>query len=84
MRHEATGRVEITSQNHNYVVDADSLAGGAELTHVNLNDGIVEGMRVLGAPAFACSTTPRRGPDRTTPRYLFDEFTDLMTDEAAG
>ena len=61
VRHEATGRVEITSQNHNYAVDADSLAGGVELTHVNLNDGVVEGS-VLGAPAFRCSTTPRPGP----------------------
>ena len=57
------GAVEITSQNHNYAVDADSLAGGAEVTHVNLNDGVVEGLRVpRRAARSACSTTPRPGP----------------------
>ena len=62
VRHEATGRVEITSQNHNYAVDADSLAGGVELTHVNLNDGVVEGMRVLDAPASRVQYHPEAGP----------------------
>jgi carbamoyl-phosphate synthase small subunit len=77
VRHEATGRVEITSQNHNYAV-ADDL-DGVELTHVNLNDGVVEGFRVLGAPAFGVQHHPEAGPGPHDARYLFDEFTALMT-----
>jgi carbamoyl-phosphate synthase small subunit len=78
VRHEATGRVEITSQNHNYAVDADSLAGRVELTHVNLNDGVVEGMRVLDAPAFSVQYHPEAGPGPHDARYLFDDFVTLM------
>jgi len=59
VRHAATGRVEITSQNHNYAV-ADGLAG-VELTHVNLNDGVVEGFRVLDAPAVRSQHHPEAG-----------------------
>jgi carbamoyl-phosphate synthase small subunit len=80
VRHEATGRIEITSQNHNYAVDADSLAGRVELTHVNLNDGVVEGMRVLDAPAFSVQYHPEAGPGPHDARYLFDDFVTLMTD----
>jgi carbamoyl-phosphate synthase small subunit len=79
VRHEATGRVEITSQNHNYAVDAGSLPG-VELTHVNLNDGVVEGFRVLDAPAFGVQHHPEAGPGPHDARYLFDDFTALMTE----
>ncbi len=62
-----TGVVEITSQNHNYAVAAGSIPD-AETTHVNLNDGVIEGFR---SPArrrpSRCSTTPRRRPGPTTP-----------------
>ncbi len=78
VRHEATGRVEITSQNHNYAVDGDSLAGVVELTHVNLNDGVVEGMRVLDAPAYSVQYHPEAGPGPHDARYLFDDFITLM------
>jgi carbamoyl-phosphate synthase small subunit len=74
----STGRVEITNQNHNFAVAADSLAGRAELTHVNLNDGVCEGMRVLGAPAFSVQYHPEAGPGPHDSRYLFDEFAGLM------
>ena len=80
VRHEASGRVEITSQNHNYAVDADSLAGRVELTHVNLNDGVVEGMRLLDAPAFGVQYHPEAGPGPHDARYLFDDFVALMTE----
>jgi carbamoyl-phosphate synthase small subunit len=79
VRHEATGRVEITSQNHNYAVAADTLAG-VELTHVNLNDGVVEGFRVLDAQAFGVQHHPEAGPGPHDARYLFDDFTTLMTE----
>jgi carbamoyl-phosphate synthase small subunit len=83
IRHEASGRVEITSQNHNYAVDADSLSAAGhrvELTHVNLNDGVVEGLRVLDAPAFGVQYHPEAGPGPHDARYLFDEFVALMTE----
>jgi carbamoyl-phosphate synthase small subunit len=82
VRHEATGRVEITSQNHNYAVAADTLAQhgrAVELTHVNLNDGVVEGFRVLDAQAFGVQHHPEAGPGPHDARYLFDDFTTLMT-----
>ena len=78
VRHEATGRVEITSQNHNYAIAIDSLAR-AELTHVNLNDGVVEGFRLLDAPAFGVQHHPEAGPGPHDAAYLFDEFTALMS-----
>jgi carbamoyl-phosphate synthase small subunit len=84
VRHETSGRVEITSQNHNYAVDADSLTGLVELTHVNLNDGVVEGMRVLDAPAFGVQYHPEAGPGPHDARYLFDDFVTLMTGSRAG
>ena len=79
VRHLATGRVEITSQNHNYAVDPDTMPGaGVELTHVNLNDGVVEGFRVLDAPAFGVQHHPEAGPGPHDARYVFDDFIDLM------
>jgi carbamoyl-phosphate synthase small subunit len=78
VQHLTTGKVEITSQNHNFAVAADSLAGRAELTHVNLNDGVCEGMRVLDAPAFAVQYHPEAGPGPHDSRYLFADFAALM------
>jgi carbamoyl-phosphate synthase small subunit len=71
------GRVEITSQNHNYAVDVDSLAG-VEVTHINLNDGVVEGIRSTEAPAFGVQYHPEAGPGPHDARYLFAEFRSLM------
>jgi carbamoyl-phosphate synthase small subunit len=77
VRNIANGRVEITSQNHNYAVAADSLPDGATVSHLNLNDGDVEGMRTeLGA--FSVQYHPEAGPGPHDARYLFAEFTDLM------
>ncbi len=77
VRDLGTGKVEITSQNHNYCVDADSITG-AELTHVNLNDGTVEGIEVVGSPAFSVQYHPEAGPGPHDARYLFARFDDLM------
>jgi len=75
VRHLATGRVEVTSQNHNYaVVDVPD----AEVTHVNLNDGVIEGFRHRSAAAFAVQYHPEAGPGPHDARYLFDEFRTLM------
>jgi carbamoyl-phosphate synthase small subunit len=78
VRHVASGRVEITSQNHNYAIAIDSLAR-AELTHVNLNDGVVEGFRLLDAPAFGVQHHPEAGPGPHDASYLFEDFTSLMS-----
>ena len=78
VRRLETGAVEITSQNHSFAVMADSLSGIAEVTHVNLNDGVCEGMRVLDAPAFSVQYHPEAGPGPHDARYLFALFDDLM------
>ena len=79
VRHEASGRIEITSQNHNYCVDPASLEGRVAVTHLNLNDHTNEGMRVLDAPAFSVQYHPEAGPGPHDSRYLFDEFARLMS-----
>ena len=78
VREIATGTVEITSQNHNFCVDADSLAGTAEITHVNLNDGTNEGMRLPGHRAFSVQYHPEAGPGPHDSRYLFARFAEMM------
>jgi carbamoyl-phosphate synthase small subunit len=78
VRRLATGAVEITSQNHNYAVDPDSVPGGAEVTHVNLNDGVVEGLSVPEAAAFSVQYHPEAAPGPHDAAYLFSEFTALM------
>lgn len=81
VRHEADGRVEITSQNHNYAVAAEGVAG-IEVTHRNLNDGVVEGLRCVDAPAFSVQYHPEAGPGPHDSRYLFAAFDELMTSVA--
>jgi carbamoyl-phosphate synthase small subunit len=83
VRHLETGRVEITSQNHNYAIEIDGV-DGAELTHVNLNDGIVEGFRVADARAFGVQHHPEAGPGPHDAAYLFEEFTRLMAGVGRG
>jgi carbamoyl-phosphate synthase small subunit len=82
VRHIATGQVEITSQNHNYAVEVASLPTtgrqGTELTHVNLNDGVVEGFRCTSVPAFSVQYHPEAGPGPHDARYLFADFQALM------
>ena len=77
VRRVATGTVEITSQNHGYAVSEGSVQG-AELTHVSLNDGVVEGLRLPELRAFSVQYHPEAGPGPHDARYLFEEFRDLM------
>ena len=77
VRSNVTGRVEITSQNHNYAVAADSL-GATEVTHINLNDGVIEGLASTDIPAFSVQYHPEAGPGPHDARYLFEEFRMLM------
>ena len=79
VRNLANGTIEITSQNHNFCV-ADDSVNGVELTHVNLNDQTVEGIRSLEVPAFSVQYHPEAGPGPHDSRYLFDHFDQLMTD----
>ena len=74
----ASGRIEITSQNHNFAVDPDSLAGRATMTHVNLNDGVCEGLEVDGELAFCVQHHPEANPGPHDSQYLFDQFADMM------
>jgi carbamoyl-phosphate synthase small subunit len=80
VRHEPTGKIEITSQNHNFCVDPDSIVGAATVTHVNLNDMTVEGMRVNDAPAFSVQYHPEAGPGPHDSKYLFAMFAAMMAD----
>jgi carbamoyl-phosphate synthase small subunit len=77
VRRVRTGAVEITSQNHNYAVAEGSLQT-ADVTHVNLNDGVVEGIACRDIPAFSVQYHPEAGPGPHDARYLFDEFEALM------
>lgn len=79
----ATGRIEITSQNHGFVVDPDSLPDTLEITHLSLFDGSIEGLRHRHKPAFCVQYHPESSPGPHDSRYLFDRFTTLM-DERKG
>ena len=74
----ATGRVEITSQNHGFVIDRDSLPPGVALTHLSLFDGTVEGVALSGKPAFGVQYHPEASPGPRDSHYLFDRFSALM------
>ncbi|WP_448871511.1 glutamine-hydrolyzing carbamoyl-phosphate synthase small subunit [Desulfobulbus propionicus] len=73
-----TGKVEITSQNHGFCVDPQSLPESVEVTHVNLNDGSLEGMRHREYPAFSVQYHPEYAPGPHDSEYLFDRFIQLM------
>jgi carbamoyl-phosphate synthase small subunit len=73
-----SGRIDITSQNHNFAVDPDSLAGIGEVTHVNLNDGVCEGMRLADARAWSVQHHPEAGPGPHDARHLFEQFREEM------
>ncbi|MBM3490691.1 MAG: glutamine-hydrolyzing carbamoyl-phosphate synthase small subunit [Alphaproteobacteria bacterium] len=75
----ATGRVEITSQNHGFVVAADSLPAGVEPTHISLFDGTLEGLRVVGKPVFSVQYHPEASPGPQDSQYLFQRFIADMT-----
>lgn len=80
-------KVEITSQNHNYAVTEESLSAdgvNAELTHINLNDNTVQGMRCTDVPAFSVQYHPEAGPGPHDSRYLFDDFEELMASHNGG
>jgi carbamoyl-phosphate synthase small subunit len=74
----ATGKVDITAQNHGFAVDDESLGKRARVTHVNLNDGTVEGLEVLDAPAYSVQYHPESSPGPHDARHLFTRFVAMM------
>jgi carbamoyl-phosphate synthase small subunit len=79
VKHIQTGRIEITSQNHGFAVDMNSLdADAVEITHINLNDNTLEGFRHRKLPLFAVQYHPEASPGPHDARYLFDNFSKLM------
>lgn len=69
-----TGKSEITSQNHGFAIDPESNPGNVEITHINLNDDTVEGIRIKDKNAFAVQYHPEANPGPHDSRYLFDDF----------
>ena len=87
---QATGRVEVTAHNHGFAVDApldtisDTPFGRVEVSHVGLNDGVVEGLRCLDVPAFSVQYHPEAAAGPHDAGYLFDRFADLMSPRLTG
>jgi carbamoyl-phosphate synthase small subunit len=79
-----TGKIEITSQNHGFCVDLESLAGkDVDLTHMNLNDNTLEGLRCKKLQAFSVQYHPEASPGPHDSQYLFQDFLRLMDGKAA-
>ena len=79
-----TGVVEITSQNHGFVVTPESLPDNVEITHISLFDGTLEGISVKDAPVFSVQHHPEASPGPKDSHYLFDRFIELMETANAG
>lgn len=79
-----TGKVEITSQNHGFVVDGDSLPAGVSMTHTSLFDGSLEGLKVDGKPVFSVQYHPEASPGPQDSHYLFERFVAAIAAHKAG
>ncbi|HIF83132.1 MAG TPA: carbamoyl phosphate synthase small subunit, partial [Candidatus Marinimicrobia bacterium] len=76
-----SGKVEITSQNHGFAVDLDSLPSNIEQTHINLNDNTSEGIRCKEFSAFSVQYHPESSPGPHDSRYLFEKFIEMMKND---
>lgn len=79
-----TGKVEITSQNHSFAVDADTIPDHLELTHVNLNDQTVEGMKHKELPVFSVQYHPEAAPGPLDSSYLFPRFREMVLSQVGS
>jgi carbamoyl-phosphate synthase small subunit len=82
--HMPTQKVEITAQNHGFAVDVESLPAEIEVTHLNLNDRTVEGMRHRELPVFSVQYHPEASPGPHDSWYLFERFKAMLSDHATG
>jgi len=78
VRDLATGRVYITAQNHGYAIDADTLKQGLEVSHINLNDGTVEGLRHRDSPILSIQYHSEASPGPLDNMYLFERFLEMV------
>jgi carbamoyl-phosphate synthase small subunit len=78
VRELATGRIHITAQNHGYAVDPQTIGSELEVTHINLNDGTVEGLRHRKLPIFAIQYHSEASPGPLDNTYLFDQFMEMV------
>ena len=76
----ATGKVSITAQNHGYAVSAEKLPPGLEVSHINLNDQTVEGLRHKDMPLFTIQYHSEASPGPRDSEYLFDQFIEMVED----
>lgn len=81
VRELATGRIHITAQNHGYAIDPATLKGGLEVSHINLNDGTVEGLRHRELPLFAIQYHSEASPGPLDNTYLFEQFLEMVKKE---
>ncbi len=78
VRNEATGKIEITTQNHGFAVDPATLPPDVELSHINLNDQTLEGLRHKRLPVFSVQYHPEASAGPHDSQYLFDEFRTMI------
>ena len=84
VRDLTTGRVHITAQNHGYAVDGDSLRGGAEVSHININDDTVEGLSHRELPVLSIQYHSEASPGPHDNMYLFERFLEMVREHSAG
>jgi carbamoyl-phosphate synthase small subunit len=80
VKNTITGLSEISTQNHGFAVDPEKIKENKalEVTHINLNDGSIEGFRMVGRPVFSVQYHPEATPGPHDSRYLFDDFINAM------
>ncbi len=76
----ATGKVHITSQNHGYAIDADTLKGGLQVSHINLNDGTIEGLKHNSLPIISIQYHAEGSPGPQDNTYIFDRFLQMISE----